>query len=199
MRKSLLAVAAAAVAFAPTGTAEAQTADAEVADEAQWIHVRVDETEGARVRVNVPASVAELAIEMAGEEALEGEHLRWESETDVTLEEIRRLWRELRDAGDAQFVETRDGDEHVRVFREGDRIHVHVDEGETEKVRVEMPSASVDALLGGEGDELDLRGALKELARSGSPGLVRIEDGDASVRVWIDTRSTQDGQGGRSG
>lgn len=191
MRKALLTMATAAVMAVPTGALQAQEAEASGPAEASWIHVRVDEAEGARVRVNLPMSLAEMALEIAGEEALEGEHLQWDSDGDVSLDDIRRMWRELRDAGDADFVEVQEDDEHVRVFRRGDRVHVQVDEEGVEKVRVEVPAGIVDALLGTEGDELDLAAAMQEMARTGEQNLVQVQDGETTVRVWIDQRNTQ--------
>jgi len=189
LKKMLMAMAAAAL-IVPAAAAQAQ--------ESNWIHVRVDEADGAKVRVNLPATMVDIALEMADEEALEDGHLDLGSDTDVTVQELRRLWQEMRDAGDAEFVNVQDGDEHVRVFRKGDRVYVQVDEGETQKVRVEMPAEVADALLDSEGDRLNLRAAVQKLAESGSQELVRVQEPDTSVRIWVDARSDQaDGEGAR--
>lgn len=190
MRKAILSMTAAAVLAAPVATVHAQQARAQ---EASWIHVRVDETDGARVRVNLPISLVEVALDAAGKEALKGEDFDWDSESDVSLDDIRRMWRELREAGDAEYVDARDGDEHVRVYRDGDRVHVRVDEDDREKVRMDMPFAIVETLLGTEGDELNVSAAMKELARTGNQELIRIQDDDATVRVWIDDSNAQKG------
>lgn len=183
MTRTLLTAAALAVMTIPAGTLQAQ--------EASWIHVRVDEAEGAEVRVNLPVSLVDVAVETATDEAFDGGRFAWDEDADVTVEELRRMWDELRGTGEADLVEVRDGDEHVRVFRRDGRVHVHVDEDGTEKVRVVMPDEVADALLDTEGESLDLRGALRQLARGGSRELVRVRDRDASVRVWIDGRSGQ--------
>lgn len=180
----------------PTGDARAQEAGAERAEraaEASWIHVRVDEGEGDGARINLPLSMAEVALESFAKEALDEAHADLGEHGDLTLQDIRRMWAELREAGDGQYVEVRDGDEHIRAYRENDRIHVQVDEGDEETVRIVAPVALVDALLGGEGEELDLMAAVRELARSGSSELVRVRDGDTTVRVWIDDRNSQSG------
>ncbi len=186
MTKKLLTVVAAA-ALAVPATAHAQ--------ESSWIHVSVDEADGTTARVNVPASMVDVALDIADERGLE-EDLRFGPDAEVSLEQLRSLWREMRDAGDAEFVNVRDGDEHVRIFRGGERVYVHVDEGETERVRVEMPASVADALLSSEGERLDLRAAVQELAGSGSQELVRVRERDADVRIWVDDRSGQDGAGG---
>lgn len=171
--------------------ADARTEQGQAAPGAQeapasWLHVHVDETDGARVRVNVPVSLVDVALDIAGEEGLEKARIRLDSDDDVTMEDIRRMWRELRDAGDADFVDVRDGDETVRVFVRGRQVHVQVDEDGEEKVRIQMPLDVADTLLGTEGDELDLRGAMEKLARSGSRDLIRVRDHDATVRIWLD-------------
>ena len=67
---------------------------------------------------------------------------------------------------------------------------VHVEERgrrSTEKVRVRMPLAVVDALVGDDAGELDLVAALKALGEYEGDPLVDIESDDSSVRVWIDS------------
>ena len=103
------------------------------------------------------------------------------------------MWRELRDADDADFVNVRDEGEHVRIYKRGDRVHVDVDEDGERKVRVELPAAIVDALLGAEGDRLDLPAAARELARAGEQQVVRIDDEGTRVRIWVDRASDSDG------
>ena len=56
-----------------------------------------------------------------------------------------------------------------------------------EEVHVELPSAVVDALFEGDGDNLNIRGALAQLQlRRGD--IVRVNDKDNTVRVWIDEK-----------
>lgn len=186
MTKTILTAAAAAFLAVPAGALHAQEAQS-----ASWIHVRVDEADGSKVRVNLPASLVDVALDVAGEEALEDGRLDWDHHGDLSLEEVRRLWAEVKRGGDARYVDVEDGDEHVRVFRRDGKVHVHVDEDGREKVRIEMPPEVADALLSGEGERLDLRAALRELTRTGSRELVRVQDEDATVRVWIDDRAEQ--------
>lgn len=165
------------------------------AQEASWVHVRVDAEDGTRVRLNLPVSMVDVALKTAREEGFEDAHLRWDEHADLSLEDLRRLWREMRDAGDAEFVNIQDEEEHVRIFRRGDRVFVHVDEDGTEKVRVEMPVEVADALLETEGDELDLSAAVQKLARRGEHELVRVRDRDATVRIWVDDSNSQASDG----
>ena len=191
MRKAILTVATAAMLAVPAAALHAQQAGADQSQADSWIHIRVDEEDGARVRVNLPASLAAIAGDMAGKQIAEEGELKFGSEADVSLDDIRRMWRELQDAGDADFVEVQEENERVRVYRRGDRVHIDVDEDGEQKVRVRMPAALVDAILGAEGDELNVTAAMEKLARSSHGELVQVQDGKTSVRIWIDDKSTQ--------
>lgn len=188
MTKKLLMLAIAAVLAVPAAL-HAQ-------EEASWIHVRVDEEDGAKVRINLPISMVDVALETARKEGLDDAHMHWKGHGDMSIQDLRRMWQEMRDAGDAEFVNVQDGDEHVRVFRKGDRVYVQVDEEGDEKVRIEMPTEVADALLSGEGETLDVRAAVDKLARRGAHELVRVRDGAETVRIWVDNRNSQDEDGG---
>ena len=187
MRKSLAAAALIAT-LLWSGAAAAQTS---------WIHVRVMQDDGAKVNVNLPMSLIEVALDIAGKEIMkEGHHMRFGDHSDVDLEDIRRIWSELRESGDAEYVNAVDGDDHVRIFREGDRVSIHVDDtgsdaADNAKVRIEVPFSIVDVLLQGEGDELNLGGAIRELANADLGSLVSIRDDETEVDVWIDNNSSQ--------
>ena len=53
-------------------------------------------------------------------------------------------------------------------------------------VNVQIPSRVVDALLSGEGEELNFRAAIEALAAEGEGELVTVNDDDDRVRVWVD-------------
>lgn len=156
-----------------------------------WIHVQVDEDgeDGTKVNVNLPLSLVEVALEAVSHEHFSRGHVHLEH-TDVTVQELRQMWQELRQAGDAEYVEIEDGDERVRVFREGETVFIHVDDVEEaeEKVRVEVPFRIVDVLLEGEGNELNIAGAIREVSSSMRGDIVTVNDGRTRVRVWIDER-----------
>jgi len=156
-----------------------------------WIHVEVleDQGDGARVKVNLPLSLAKVALSMASEmesEHFDRGHIRIEN-ADITVQDLRALWRELKDAGDAEFVEAEDDGETVKLFRKGSTVFVHVDSDDgDEKVRIEVPIAVVDALLSGEGETLDLAAAVDQLQGMTPGDIISIRDGEDTVRVWID-------------
>jgi hypothetical protein len=157
-------------------------------EKAPWIHVEVTEEgeEGAKVTINLPLSLAKIALEMAPEEVLEEGRIEI-NDTDLTVEDLRRIWTEVREAGDAEFVTVEEEGETIRVYRQGDRLFVKADgeEGQ-EKIRVEVPVALVDALLSGSGEELNLDAAMAELQKMDSGEIVRVEDNGDLVRIWVD-------------
>jgi hypothetical protein len=152
-----------------------------------WLHVEVMEggTEAAEVRVNLPLSLAEVALEMAAREGDLDDHFRF-NDHDITVEDLRRMWKEVREAGDAEFVTVKEDEETVRVYRQGDLLHVDITEKEGATVKVDLPVRVVDALLGGRGDELDVAAMIQEIQSMPRGDLVNIRDGDDTVRVWIE-------------
>ena len=158
-----------------------------------WIHVQVTEPgeDGKNARVNLPLALVEVALNVISGEILGKGQIKLDKH-DVSVEDIRLVWRELKSSGDAEFLTMREKDKQIRIVREGDRIRIHVDKaGEgaedagDKQVRIEVPVTLVDALLGGESDRLDLQAALAELTEERGD-IVTVRDGEKQVRVWID-------------
>ncbi len=159
-----------------------------------WIHVEVREGGGedASVNINLPLALAEAALLATDGILKEHMHIDLEDEDGgLSVSDLRQIWKAARDAGDAEFVTVQEGDETVRVRREGRFVLVDVDakDEDAEHVRVRMPVSVMDALLAGEGEELDLAAAVSGLREMGEGELVRVEDGGDVVRIWIDDRS----------
>ncbi len=177
-----------AVALLTAGRLEAQT---------PWIHVEVTE-EGAKqtkVHVNLPLSVALVALEVVPDEIISDGHINigHHGHHDISVPDLRRIWQELRDSGEAEFVSVEEEDETVTIVREGDLIRIDVtdrasDESERETVHIKIPIRVVDALLSGDGEELNLRAAVEEL-KDERGDIVRVEGPDENVRIWIDERN----------
>jgi hypothetical protein len=154
-----------------------------------WIHVQVEEARGARVHVNVPLSLVEVALRAAPERILDEDRIRiGRHGRSLKVSDMRRLWGELKAAGETDFVrvdDERDG-ESITVSRKADLVQVRVDGARRgEKVMVDVPVALVDALLAGEGEEFDVKGAVSELSKMRGD-IVRVQDEKDTVRVWID-------------
>jgi len=152
-----------------------------------WLHVRVEEpAKGSRVHVNLPLNVVEVALKAAPDAiASEGRiHLGREGK-GMKVADFRRMWTELKAVGDTDLVTVEEKDENVKVARKGGLVEVRVERKGKEEVKVEVPVEVVDALLSGEGDELNVKAALEQL-RTRRGDIVRVNDESNTVRVWID-------------
>ncbi|HXY41509.1 MAG TPA: hypothetical protein VEQ10_17665 [Vicinamibacteria bacterium] len=206
MRKSIvvgglvLAALTAALAAAQTNTA--------------WLHVRVDEAQkSSKVRVNLPMTVVDAVVKATPDLIEEHGKVNFGEHHGMKLADCRRAWKQLMAAGDAEFVTVESEDENVRVQRKGDLVIVYADhkgrpaktakaEAEAGKpeaegkgkgpgeVRIEVPVSLVDALLSGEGEEVNLQAALAEVQKRRGD-IVRVHDTDADVRIWIDDQNSQ--------
>jgi hypothetical protein len=189
MRKSAYLLATVALVLLPSSLLRA---------ESPWIHVQVREHDGnrAKVNVNLPLSVVQVAMAAAPEKIISDGHIHIDhhGRHHLSISDLRRIWQELRDSGEAHFVEVEDDQEKVNVFREGDTIRIEIedldDDPDRETVNVKVPIAVVDALFSGEGDELNIGDAL-DLLKDQRGEIVRVEGGDADVRIWIDERSSK--------
>jgi len=181
LRRTVIAAALVAALSVPLAAQEAKP----------WIHVQVIEAEddGATIKVNLPLALAQVALDVVPKKFLDKGHLKLE-EHDITVLDLRRLWQEVKAGGDAEFVTVESEKENIAVARVGQMIQVRVRETKEEKaenVRVDIPIRVVDALLSGEGEELDLVAAVDQLSAERGD-IVSVEDGETSVRVWIDDK-----------
>ena len=163
-----------------------------VAQGSPWLHVEVRDNGGDKsesVNVNVPFSMARIAMRAIPQNVLEKTTDKLKDK-DINIADLREMWTELRNAGDAELVTVDDADQTVRIVREGDRIRVRVQskDEDGEKVSVDVPVSMVDALFSGTGDELDFPAAMLVL-ESVRGDVVNVTDKDQTVRVWIDERS----------
>ena len=180
--------------LAGVGLAVLLAAPALAAAETPWIHVRVEEPEKqTKVSVNLPLSVVEVALEAAPELIESHGDLHLGEEHKLHIETARKMWRELSAVGDAELVSVESEEENVKVMRKGDLVQVFVDkvgkEGEgAEEVRIEVPVSLVDAILSGEGEEINLKAAIAELQNQRG-NIVTVREKDTSVRIWIDEQN----------
>jgi hypothetical protein len=212
MRKSILTGFGllAGLALLPGADALAQTS-------AVWLHVRVEETlKPSKVTVNLPLAVVEAALQAAPELIEKHAKMHMGSEDGMKLADLRRVWKQLAAAGDADFVTVDSDQEDVKIRRKGDLVQILVSEkpgvaaaakvtaekapkaeaappakrhGHGE-VRVELPVSVVDALLAGEGEQFNVQAAVAELQKRRGD-IVRVNDQDSHVRIWIDDQNTQ--------
>jgi NaMN:DMB phosphoribosyltransferase len=82
----------------------------------------------------------------------------------------------------------------VRVAKEHGQIVAHVnDKNSREKVDVTLPWEVVQALVSETGEnQLNVEAAIKALENVGDMTLVKVTGHDESVRVWVDSRTTDE-------
>jgi hypothetical protein len=193
MRKSILAgVGLVALSVLPAEKAAAQTGTA-------WLHVRVEEAKKSeKVSVNLPMTVVEAVLKASPEMIEKHGKIHLGEEHGLKMADLRKAWKALADAGDAELVTVDSEEENVKVMRKGDLVQVFVDKKakadkdgkpvKGEEVRVEVPVSLVDALLSGEGEEANIQAAVAELQKRRGD-IVRVKDDDTNVRIWIDDQN----------
>jgi hypothetical protein len=154
-----------------------------------WLHLEVHErsSDPALVKVNLPISMVDVALDIVKDEKFR--HGRFRLDTDeISIAEMRRIWSELRKAGDGEFVSVEKKTETVRIARQGNLLLVKVTGPDKQKAKVDLkvPITVVDALLEGSGDELNLKAALMAMQQRSSGDILTVNDEQTQVRLWID-------------
>ena len=156
------------------------------ASDDRWIHVRVDDADGAKGRVDIQVPIGLVSSLLP---ALKGAHCRGTINVDrkrVDVAELRGYWNAVRAAKDGEYVTVRDEDSDVRISKSGGNLRVTVDDkGGGSRVRMKIPLSFVDAALAG-GDTLDLDALGKAFAKAPMGELLTVDDEDSHVRIWID-------------
>ena len=163
----------------------------------QWLHVKIEGADDERVTVNLPLSLMEAAVAMIPEDVtqeMEGEIQVAIDDVDMDWEDLRTFWESVKDTPETTFATVETKDETVVVKKEGQFLKVRTTEmGENgANVDVQLPMAVVDALFSGPEGTLNFSAAVRALAEEGSGHLVQIQDGNETVRVWIDDNETAD-------
>ena len=157
-----------------------------------WVHVEVTSDGGTNMNLDLPLAAVTAMLALAPETLVQDGQLQL-GDSEVSVAAIREMWRELRAAGDVEFVTIQQDDQDVRIARQGDMILVRVtdrDGNGDNEVRVEIPVPVVDALLSGDGDTLNIGAAIEELSMLRGE-LVRVIESDNNIRIWIDESPTR--------
>lgn len=196
----------------PAQAAQAAPPTAAASNAERWLHVTVDSTNDReeRVRVNVPLSLARTVLASVHQGKLDRGIVRID---DAHFDEvdIRSIVKALKSAQDGEYVTVEKHDCTVHVSKQANLLLIHVvdkgaerkhaEEGDAnapkhsrrhENVDVRVPLEVADALFSGPQDELNVAAALDLLSRHESMELVSVKDGENTVRVWMDTKTTQD-------
>jgi len=161
----------------------------------RYLHVHVDDpTGGTNVNVNVPLSMAEKVLPAINNRDLHDGKISIHK-AEMRGVDVRALLDAVRTAPDNEFVTVKEKDSDVRVAKANGNIVVHVidKKNNDQKVDVTVPIKIVDALFAtAQNDELDIAAALRALSEAGDVLLVTVHDSSQSVRIWVDSRNTQD-------
>ena len=156
---------------------------ANAAEAEHWLHVRVLDGED-KIAVNLPIELVAAVLDAA-----ESEHYRHgrlvveDQEFDHEL--VTAILAAATKSKDGEFVRIEEADGgRVRIHKEKDTLFVDIDDDD-ENVRVALPMAVVRAMLDGDSETLNVKAALEELGKRGG-ALVTVNDGESTVRVWVD-------------
>lgn len=160
----------------------------------RYIHVRVSNPANHElVRVNVPLTLAEKVIPAINHgELRDGKvHIGNFHANNVN---VRAILDALKTAPEGEFVTVQDTGNDVRVAKEHGLMVVHViDKKGNENVDVTIPWDVAQALISETAeDQLNIEAAVKALENVGDMTLVKVTDHEESVRVWVDSRSTDE-------
>lgn len=161
----------------------------------KYLHVNVEDAmKGESVRVNVPLSMAEKILPAINNHDLHDGKVSIHNQ-EMTGVDVRALLDAMRTAPDNEFVTVREKDSDVRVAKANGNIIVHVinKKNNDQKVDVTVPLKIVDALFAtAKTHELDVAAALQALNDAGDVLLVTVQDSSRKVRVWVNSRNTQE-------
>jgi len=162
----------------------------------RYLHVNVqDPAHDGSVNVNVPLALAEKIVPAINNQDLHEGKVSIHN-SDLKDVDVRALLDAVRTEPDNEFVTVKEKDSDVRVAKANGNIIVHVIDRKNKdaKVDVTVPMKVVDALFSSaKSDELDIAAALHALSDAGDVLLVTVQDStNQKVRIWVDSRNTQD-------
>ncbi len=160
----------------------------------RYLHVRVSNpTTHELVRVNVPLSLAEKIIPAINHGELRNGKIHIGNLTADNVN-LRAILDALKTAPEGEFVTVQETNDDVRVAKEHGQLVVHViDKQSKEKVDVTVPWDVAQALISDTTEnQLNVKAAIRALQNAGDLTLVSVVGQDESVRVWIDSRSSDE-------
>jgi hypothetical protein len=150
--------------------------------------VRVDEDgeDGARVDIQVPLTMVSSLLPTLKKKIEIHEGRIDLGDGEMTLDEMRGYWAAVKSAKDGNYVTVRDGSDTVRISKRGGVVHVDVSGNRgSERVKLRLPAALVDAVLGAD-DTLDVGELVRALGSVPNGEIIAVDDDESRVRIWID-------------
>lgn len=158
----------------------------------RYLHVKVTNPGTHElVRVNLPLSLAEKVIPAINDGDLHNGKVQVGNFSSDKVN-VRQVLEAVKSAPDGEFVTVEEPDNNVRVAKEHGQLVVHViGKRDKENVDVTIPWEVAEALVSDTNeDQLNVLAAVKALERTADATLVTVTDHEQSVRVWIDSNSS---------
>ena len=160
----------------------------------RYLHVRVSNpTTKELVRVNVPLMLAEKIIPAINHGQLRDGKIQCGDFTANNVN-IRAILDALKTAPGGEFVTVQEVGNDVHVAKEHGQMVVHVmDKKDGQNVDVTVPWEVAQALISDtREDQLNIEAAIKALENIGDTTLVRVTGKDENVRVWVDSKNSDE-------
>jgi ribonuclease HI len=160
----------------------------------RYLHVRVSNpTTKELVRVNVPLMLAEKIIPAINHGQLRDGKIQCGDFTANNVN-IRAILDALKTAPEGEFVTVQEVGNDVHVAKEHGQMVVHVvDKKDGQNVDVTVPWEVAQALISDTTEnQLNVEAAIKALENIGDTTLVRVTSKDENVRVWVDSKNTDE-------
>jgi hypothetical protein len=136
--------------------------------------------DGHHVIVPVPLALAQVALSFAPEEARHVVCPEFAPYQDLAV----RVLEELEKAPDCLLVLVEEGDETVRIQKQGRNLVVDVAEGDLEEVHVTLPIRSAVRFVESyDGESFDTRAALRGLRGLGPRTVVNVQDAEDRIKI----------------
>lgn len=144
--------------------------------------VDVREADGDRIVVPVPLAFVRPALAFAPDDVKRLEV----RDAARYMPYARRVVDALKDAPDGLLVEVVDGEEHVRIWKEGDALRVRVTQGDETDVAAVLPLGSAEKVLrayDAGGSYFRTAGLLSALRAAPRGELVNVTEGGDRIRI----------------
>jgi hypothetical protein len=136
--------------------------------------------DGHHLVLPVPLALAQVALSFAPEEARHVVCPEFAPYQDLAV----KVLEELKNAPDCTLVLVEEGDESVRIRKQGRNLSVDVVEGDEEEVHVSIPIRSAVRFVESyDGESFNTREALRGLRGLGPGTVVNVRDAEDQVKI----------------
>lgn len=160
------------------------------AGEEPWLHVQVRESgeEPASVDVNIPLRVVEKFLPVVDAHGIHGGKIEARiGDHDLSVRDLREALHAVQSSPDGVLISVKDSQESVRFVKRGAELRIEASDTGEESGRAEirLPLVVAEALLSGDGEELNVAAAIRALPRKQPLDLITVQDSKSRVRIWV--------------